>query len=182
MISAKIPYSFLKEFGAVTWREIEFGLVHRYIASDAAVEYAHDQLNAHSNPDPDKVTIAALAKGDPFQDVVHGLAQRERAVEDVVIANKWLCVLISWLYENRREFADPLGILEELYADFDYPKRIAGLIRYMPADEPSLGSREANERRLIARWGEFVGRCRAELRQAAFESEKGRRLWSTLDS
>ncbi len=38
--------------------------------------------------------------------------------------------------ENRETVEDPFAVVEELYADFDYPEEIAGFVRYMPPEDP----------------------------------------------
>jgi hypothetical protein len=65
-------------------------------------------------------------------------------------------LVLAWIYEHRGAFLDPLQTVEEVYADFGYPERIAGFVRYMPMDGPDLGSREANEQRLMERWKEYL--------------------------
>jgi hypothetical protein len=45
-----------------------------------------------------------------------------------------------------------LGVVEQIYADFDYPPAVEGLVRYMPlqpGDEPG-------EAALVERWAAFL--------------------------
>ena len=78
------------------------------------------------------------------------------------LRDKWLYLVLAWLYEQRGAVPDPLQTVEEVYADFGYPEEIAGLIRYMPMDGPDLGSREANERRLFERWRQYLDSAAAK--------------------
>jgi hypothetical protein len=47
--------------------------------------------------------------------------------------------------ENKDSYSDPLVLVEQLYADFNYPETIASFVRYMPSEEPDLGYLELNE-------------------------------------
>jgi hypothetical protein len=72
------------------------------------------------------------------------------------IRDKWLYLVLAWLYEHRAEVPDPLQRVEEVYADFGYPEQLANFVRYLPMEGPGLGSREANERRLFERWKRYI--------------------------
>jgi hypothetical protein len=87
------------------------------------------------------------------------LAAREPEETLSELRAKWLCVVLAWIFEHRNEYADPLRAVEEVYADFDYPARIASFVRYMPSDDPDLGSRELNEARLYEKWQSYLQEC-----------------------
>ncbi|HET6249110.1 MAG TPA: DUF2247 family protein [Tepidisphaeraceae bacterium] len=111
--------------------------------------------------------IASSLPDDPCIEPVSRLASAEGESDKSITSDKWLCIVLSWLYENRATLQDPLGIVEELYADFDYPAEIAPLVRYMPSHEPSLGSIKENEERIFSRWHQYItGRRREYLRKA----------------
>jgi hypothetical protein len=167
MLSAKIPYSFLSDFGHLTWAEVEFGLAHSYIAPGTVIDYATDKIANESEPDPEELTIAASSKEDSILERVRKIAARDVHADQVDVKAKWLCVLLAWLYENRLAFDDPLSLVEELYVEFDYPRELAPFVRYMPSDEPSLGSKEQNEDRLITRLGEFVAKRKEQMRTSS---------------
>jgi hypothetical protein len=55
-----------------------------------------------------------------------------------------------------------LGVVEEVYAEFDYPDEVASFVRYMPAGngyDPRRHSEAENEARLYDEWNRFVGDC-----------------------
>lgn len=170
MISAKISFEFLADFCHLTWRDIEFGLSHNYISPTVAIDFACSRICDNKDLDPVELIIAGCSKDDPMLERVSTLAEREAITTSADVRARWLCILLAWLYENRAMFEDPLGILEEIYTDFDYPQEIAHLIRYMPNAEPDLGSKEANLARLFTRWGAFISKCRQTL-----QGEKKRR-------
>ena len=49
-----------------------------------------------------------------------------------MIREKWLYILLSWLWINRESFEDTLDEVESIYTDFDYPAEIESFIKYIP--------------------------------------------------
>ncbi|HCU41239.1 MAG TPA: DUF2247 domain-containing protein [Acinetobacter nosocomialis] len=75
--------------------------------------------------------------------------------EDSMIREKWLYILLSWLWINRESFEDPLDEVESIYTDFDYPAEIESFIKYIPPTDgydPSLYSYAENINRLMKNW------------------------------
>ena len=73
---------------------------------------------------------------------------------------KWLRLALKWSYENRELSHDPLGDVEKIYADFDYPPEIESFVRYMPPSDgydPTRHSMAENHARLLENWRMFVG-------------------------
>lgn len=68
-------------------------------------------------------------------------------------------LIFLWVFINRDKYQDPLGVVEELYADFDYPESIASIVRYMPAIDPSL----EGENQLFKNWSDILESFRQEL-------------------
>ena len=69
-------------------------------------------------------------------------------------ARKWLYLQLRAAYYERERLKDPLGVVEQIYADFDYPSTVAPFVRYMPlwpGDEPGVGP-------LMARWTDYLAR------------------------
>lgn len=66
----------------------------------------------------------------------------------------WLYLVLDWLYSRRAHLSDPLGEIETVYADFDYPDEIDGLVRYLPAPPGQPSGASALE----DRWRDFLDR------------------------
>jgi hypothetical protein len=47
-------------------------------------------------------------------------------------ARMWLYLQLKAAYERRRGLDDPLGAVEQIYADFEYPPAVERCVRYMP--------------------------------------------------
>lgn len=84
-------------------------------------------------------------------EVVHRLA----ATDSEISRDKWLFVLLAWLYANRDEVDEPFAIVEQLYADFDYPPQIEAFVRYMPAKNSAAG-----DEHLLEAWKRYLDEAR----------------------
>lgn len=78
-------------------------------------------------------------------------------MRSVVLYGPPLYVLPAWLYCNRTQFTDPFQIVEEIYAEFDYPEEIVTFVRYMPAEDP----RRAGEQSMLDAWRNYLDRQEA---------------------
>lgn len=63
------------------------------------------------------------------------------------------------MYENQRHVVDPLGSVELVYEDFDFPTEIENFVRYMPAQggyKPEEYTDQQNIDRLFCNWQEYL--------------------------
>lgn len=156
IIKLKIPASFVSDRASMSWREVRFGLVNELLDPVAAIDLAVEQVARLKHAPSALIDLAGADGNDPTQGLVDQLADCETERPEDEIRDKWLSLVLAWIYEHRDGYPDPLQTVEEVYADFGYPEQIAGFVRYMPMEEPDLGSREANERRLFERWRRYL--------------------------
>jgi hypothetical protein len=154
-----LPTSYLMSCLPVTWRDALWGVEQGWATRDVLIERAIQQVLDGS----DDATIIALAglfkhEQNAALDLARILAAKE--IESPADpSSTWLCLALRWAFENRNLFADPLALVEELYADFDYPAEIASFVRYMPSDpgyNPAEHTSIENEARLYRDWGRYV--------------------------
>ena len=154
LLKLEIPLSFIEaQLGEATWRDIQFGLEQDLVSPEAARDLALKQLE-HADPSPALLDLATSDGSAVILPLVHQLAQTEPGDDDV--KDRWLFLALAWLFERRNELEDPLEAIEIAYADFDYPEKIAGFVRYMPSEEPDLGDPAKNRDRLLGRWERFL--------------------------
>ncbi|MGI8820484.1 MAG: DUF2247 family protein [Chthoniobacterales bacterium] len=154
-IVTKIPYEFACKRVPLSWQDVQFGLERQLIAPQVAIQKAMDRLSASTDATPDEIELAGRSAEEPVLQLVSRLAARDTIKCDE-IQSKWLYLLLAWILENCALLNDPLRIVEEVYAAFDYPSEIASFVRYMPMVGPDLGNREQNEARLYDRWKSYV--------------------------
>lgn len=162
MVSVTLPSSLVLAH-RWSWQDIlagrELGLITLRTVVDAAVSQVEDP-----DPSPAIVELACCSSDDPdVLPLLHRLAEEEPGNAEG--GDLWLYLVLRWVLENRELFSDPFQVVEEVYADFDYPEVVAPFVRYMPSEEPDLGSREANEARLLDKWKVFIEREHARFRR-----------------
>lgn len=153
--SFSVPYGYASSKANFSWHEILFALNHGLLSSYSAVEHAMEELRSVDDYSDALVELASLNEGEPVREYVESLASLEKDTTTDT-ESKWLYVLLSWVYENRSDYDDALQIIEQIYADFDYPQSIESFVRYMPSDEPSLGSVEKDSERLYEKWNSYL--------------------------
>lgn len=154
----KIPYRYSKSIVLFNWGDIEWGCQNEIIEWKDAVEFALQQID-----DTIDLTVMELALIDPkhtfdIMALVKTIADKSPFFESSS-KRRWLYVALSWIYEGRAEFSDPLGIVEELYADFDYPSDLEPIVRYMPQKDGYDARNftfEQNEQRLFEKWKKII--------------------------
>jgi hypothetical protein len=151
-----IPFSFLSRLRTKpSWTEIAYGFNRGLISSRTVIEYATDRCAAVDEPSADEFLLASSSRDDSIADIVHRLASQE-PLDDRDLQVRWASIILAWLYEHRAEIDDLLGVIEEIYANYDYPEELARFVRYMPTDTPDLGSTQANEARMLDSIGDFA--------------------------
>lgn len=166
-IQFAIPWAFINARLTISWKAILYGIEHELAAPSVPVEAATDRLGDAEDCPPALLELAIAKADEPVRHLVQTLAAAEESAHDTSTRETWLYLVMAWVYEHRSEMDDPLGVVERIYADFDYPESILGLVRYMPSDMPDLGSPEANEDRLMQCWELFLADERTRLHQLA---------------
>ncbi|HJQ35809.1 MAG TPA: DUF2247 family protein [Thermoanaerobaculia bacterium] len=145
----KIPSTFIRRRCHLTWHEVEFGLQNGWLTDDAAIDLAIDRVTA-GDESADVVALASVLphEKDKAPQIIRRLAERDPECSN----EKWLFLLLAWLYEHRDSIDEPLAVVEQLYADFDYPEAMAGFVRYMPPQDPA----RVGEPYLLDAWRRFL--------------------------
>ncbi len=155
IIRLRVPYEFIRDQAEVSWQDLRFGLVNELVDPKAPSELAAERIAGQEQPSPALIELAGTDNEESVSRLVEQLANAEPKRSEVDIRDRWLHLVLAWIYEHQGEYADPLQKVEEVYADFGYPEQIAPFVRYMPMEGADLGIRE-NERRLFERWKRYV--------------------------
>jgi hypothetical protein len=138
--------NFVLENAQLTWPEIAWGHGMGLVGWHALNELAQAALRlAPNKEDENLLRLTHVTKEDA---IVAGEFARAAAVtgpklDETTARKKWAYLLLKRLYEKKTEVADPLGLVEHIYADFDYPEELEGFVRWMPATEPVSSPEEA---------------------------------------
>jgi hypothetical protein len=161
-MSVVIPYDFATKKVHLSWREVVYALSQGIFSPASAIEHAMEELRLANEYPQSLVDLASLNKGESIHPYVDELADSEPTQPVEYIRDKWLYLILAWVFEQKDRYSDPLKIVEQIYADFNYPESIAHFVRYMPSNEPDLGSLEKNEARIFEKWKMYThvqGKC-----------------------
>jgi hypothetical protein len=163
-LNITLSYSYISGLTNVTWNDILYGIQKGYLPNDSAIEYAVDVIKSESNVTDTVLELASLFKGESISPYIECLSQEIDSQNDEVTKDKFLYILLHWIYEHQELYSDqinkdypnPLYAIEAVYDDFGFPKSISHLIYYLPTTEPKLKSVELNTKRLYERWKEYL--------------------------
>ena len=162
-----IPYSFIRERALLSWQDALWGYERQLIGWSDIVAIAEDRLLLGSE-DSMEIELACLEKSEAQQvgELLRALASNEPDDVGSTSDTKWLFLILAWLFDNRDAVSDPLGEVERIYADFDYPTEIESFVSYMPVTDgydPSQHSIEENKVRLFSKWEQYLSEARQDI-------------------
>ena len=155
-LSIALTYDFVTKRIKLTWKDILYAIEQNLLSTEAAIEHATIELSNNEEFSQQLLDLASLYKGESVYPYLNELAAQESDIDDKIISERWLYLLLDWVFEHKDSYSDPLGIIEQIYADFDYPELITAFVRYMPSDESDLGTLELNEARLYKKWEDYL--------------------------
>ncbi len=142
-----------------------WGYDREFIGPSFFVALASRKVDSGTSACRAEIELAGLLKPELYEgiSIARELAGKESMRGEHDAEKKWLYLVLLWVFENRHELDDPLGVVETVYADFGYPRELDGFIRYMPVEgdyDPLQHSKDENERRLIENWNRYLTEAR----------------------
>jgi hypothetical protein len=153
-VSFEVGVEFLlREDLPLSPEDLRFGLEKGWLHTPTVIQYAVREVEKGAT-DSILLDTASLLPDevDKLGEILAQLDDPFRVYDPRRSHRIWLYVQLKAAYERREELADPLGVIEEIYADFDYPPTIADLVRYMPlrdGDEPGVAA-------ILQRWHGYL--------------------------
>lgn len=151
-----LPYEYVVSHVSLTWSDILFALEHDLMAKNAAVKYAYDVIEKEEKPTQTVLALTWVNNEEEIDFYLNELTNQIVEQEDNTSQEKFLYLLLNWVFEHKEQFSDPLQMVETIYADFDYPEEISNFVRYMPSSEHRLNSVEASIERLFNNWAIYL--------------------------
>lgn len=153
-----IPIDFILNKKKPTWRQVSLGVEEGWLEFNSVIKFA-EILVSEGDYRTEVLDIASIT--DTSSSIANELFilsknEQENNQEERMY---WLRIILAWIYENKEKFDDPLGIVEGLYADFDYPDEIRNLVRYNEAEagyRPQDFSSQENTERLLGLWKKYI--------------------------
>jgi hypothetical protein len=162
LVTFKLPASFILPRVFPTGAELAYGFRHGWVARAdiVAIVKAKREAGVPMRELEEELLEVSSTDVDRFDEIMADLNVSDEPTERR--ARVWLFLVLAALLENQSLVEDPLGMIEMLYADFDYPDEIRGLVRFMP---PPAGQEPVGIKGIEARWREYVERVGAEYRK-----------------
>jgi hypothetical protein len=166
LVQIKIPSSFVIGWGFPTGAELGYGFRSGWVRGRDAVEIALAKYKADLTLAPAEEELALLlsVEFDRAEELAKKLELSDEPVE--LRARFWLLVTLAWLLDHRSEYGDPYGLIDMLYADFEYPAEVAPLSGLTSLEEGDAPGPEG----ILQRWRESVERWRTEYRSRPSQS------------
>jgi len=155
-----VPYDFIVKNTHLSWCDVKWGYENNLIASDVPIKMAEQIVLTGSYIDSElELSFLMPESSNEVSLFLEKLCTGFEQDNDSTIRQKWLFIVLSWLWNNRASFADPLSEVEIIYADFDYPAEIEGFVKYMPPSDgydPSTHSQTENMNHLMENWVNYL--------------------------
>lgn len=160
LVKFTIPAAFVTDRVRLTPGELLFGYRREWLREQAVVEVALAALVAGADLPAAEEELALLLSDslDRVPALMEDLARSCAAEPDPGAV--WLFLALAWLHEHRVDHVEPLEVIEMLYADFDHPEEIEGLVRFLPAPPGAPTGHRAIEQR----WEDYLSRKSAQYR------------------
>lgn len=153
-----VPVGFACEKARLTWADAVWAHDRGWFGWRSLVELARIEDDANDGMD---VLRRLRGSGKDDSHEVADLARRLAAMEGDTgdPAPKWLYIVLSWLYFKRDEILDYWTVIEEIYAEFDYPSTMRRFVRYEPVspeDKAEWSSYPKPEDYLREQWRKYL--------------------------
>lgn len=156
-----IPLQFVQSKSSLNWRDCLWAYKRELLTWKDLIQVALERVKSGSD-NVLEIELSNVGKDSVWKvsELAQALAEQGGNSEEES-KQKWLFLCLGWAYENREKIPDPLGAVEGIYADFDYPSVIESFVRFLPpSDEyvPAKFSQEQNHQRLMTKWSEFLSK------------------------
>jgi hypothetical protein len=154
---------------ALNWRDIVWGMERGCLSWRDAQAFAVHRLDFVDVNDFEIATeIYLLGKNEAARIIelanLAALKEARTVTADQPSAPKWLYLVVKWGFENQALLPDSLSFIQDVYAEFDYPKELEPFVGYLPPTdgwEPLNHSSSENKERLLAHWKSYLNQTSA---------------------
>lgn len=155
MLVKPMPSAFLLSKTSFALPDLRWAFENGIIGAQVVVDVASAML-ADGNESERVVQLAALTHQE-LPEVKQILGGCLEGADIDTIGAKWLWLTLSWVYEQEGDEDSVFDTIDELYADFGYPKEMVPFGPYAPAYQ---GKRDRSEvrRDVLQEWRRYLAR------------------------
>ena len=160
-LGIQIPYSYFSESVNLNWYDISIAIENAYLPIKSGIEHAIKEIEGNLDYNDGVLNLAMISPNDTssHEEISKNIVQLAELVSDEdksKAKEKILFVLLKWLFENQKNYDDPLRVVEIVYDDFDFPEIIKDFVRYEPSPHTIKGAMDENIKRLYNNWQFFL--------------------------
>ncbi len=160
-LEIKIPYAYFSELVKLNWYDVLFAIENAYLPLKAAVDHAIKEVEENPDYYDTVFNLAMISPNDisSNEEISKNIVSLAELVSDSdksITKEKILFVLLSWIYENQKNYDDPLRVIEIIYDDFNFPEIIKKFVRYEPSSNTIHGTIDENNNRLYSNWQDYL--------------------------
>jgi len=153
----RIPAEYSVNKLELNWREIAWAYYHKLFDAQTLADFFNVKLPDLQEAKFQKVDQHAVWV---IEELLRKQVDNESEVSEERTMKKWLYIVLSFIFENKEDFSDPLQEVEKVYADFGYPEEIKSFVKYMPPPEKqtisSTHSKQEAKERLFSKWQSYL--------------------------
>lgn len=154
-----ITYKFLSQNVNVCWQDICYGLIHKCITIDVAEQHCNEMIMTGVSLSQEYDTILSSLDENEIFRCVQSLAGKEKAVfHHDELSQKWLFVILLWVYEHRNEYGDPLMAAQVICDDFGSPPKVTSFVWHMLPQNVDNDTIKARDVQMMANWRDYIDR------------------------
>ncbi|AAO56692.1 conserved hypothetical protein [Pseudomonas syringae pv. tomato str. DC3000] len=157
-----VPDLFIYDCVFLCWRDTLWGYERGLVGWDFVVGLANFSVSkGASHPWELELIFLGEFEVQEVEKKLRSLAEQEDERLGLDSQKKWLFIALKWLFENKNNIDDPLGVVELIYEDFGFPFEIEGFVRYMPSQDgykPEENTSQQNIERIFCNWQSYLKR------------------------
>jgi|26BtaG_2_1085354.scaffolds.fasta_scaffold16958_2 hypothetical protein len=129
---------------SLTWNDISWSYKNNILDLEYVEHYVNNLLNSGNDTDFNLSVYLDFAEGSEY-DVASRMDNLFKILSENkkdIISKRWLYIILKYIYITRNSYENPFQLIDDIYADFDYPTDIESFVSYMPINENDLACRE----------------------------------------
>ena len=156
-LSLMIPINYMLRLTDLNWNDIFLAFVNGYISIIDVIDFSVDMIEKSQTNEiivdlaclhPDEISSEFL-----INNYLNKMIDKSKSAES---KDKLLYIVLSFIFEKRELFDDPLRAVEVIYADFDYPPIIKNFVRFMVDNDNLLYDLIDESEYLFDNWKRYL--------------------------
>jgi hypothetical protein len=145
----------------LNWYDISIAIENEYLPIKSGIDHAIKEIEGNLDYHDGVLNLAMISPNDisSYEEISKNIIQLAELVSDddkCKAKGKILFVVLKWIFENRKNYEDPLRGVEIVYDDFDFPEVIKDFVRYEPSPQTIYGAVDENIKRLYNNWENYL--------------------------